>query len=132
MTTVSDADLYNLFPPHRRTLISDEEIERVRAAIELMKSYDPVETEFVLAELMIQHVAFLVNDKNEFENNWNIADNRRELFSEHISWMKDSSIEVWTKRFAQYAFWRFSNPVICNLVGNWLNGSLDKPRGFTS
>lgn len=130
MTTVSSSEIAKLFPPYRQNRVTDEEVERVREAIELMKSYDPVDTEFLLAELMIQHVAYVVDPHNQFEDNWNISLTRRKLFSAHIEWMKDSSIEAWTRRLSEYAFWHYSNPVICNLVGNWLNGSLDNPRGF--
>lgn len=103
----------------------------LRQAIEFLRSIDPLASRSDLErEMLIMHVAFLVDPQNEFRNNTNIFGPRREVFSDHVSVIMDSDIATWCKKLHASAYWPAANRRIANLLYNWLRGTLDEPEAL--
>lgn len=101
----------------------------LRQAMDFLRSVDPLESRSdVEFEMLIMHVASLVDPQNEFKNNTNIFGQRREVFSDHVSVIMDSDVATWCKKLHASAYWPAANRRIANLLYNWLRGSLDEPE----
>lgn len=118
-----------LFPPNRVRLRQDD-VDRIEAALQFLRQFDPLVLSPEESEMVVMHTALLINDHNQFENNWNIDTGRRKLFIEHMTHMTTTDIPAWSRRCFEYAFWRYDNFAIVNVLCNWLSGTLDEPKGY--
>lgn len=119
----------SIFPPSQ-IRITEEDIQRISDAIEFMKQFDPLEVSQLEAEMITMHLAGMVNESNEFVDNYNVEKHRRARFIEHMDYMLDSDIAAWCRKMYEFSFWRYSNFVIVNIIWNWLNRSLVAPMSF--
>lgn len=110
--------------------LSDDGRDQLGDAVEFLSQIEVDTCKGVELEMVLQHTAYLVNPDNEFVNNTNIGDGRRDLFYSIVDLMHESDIDTWCRKLGESHFWRASNNVICNVVWNWLRGSLDEPVIF--
>jgi hypothetical protein len=89
---------------------------------------DPMEL-----EMAVMHAAYLIDSRNEFENNSNLRSKEKYgAYVDMIELMVSSDIDAWCKRLRNESYWKFSNREIVNVVWNWLSGTLESPQVFES
>ena len=128
--TATPEEVAALFPSAQRKASTEEALEGVYNARKFLLSCGPLEYDDEALELAVMHVAYLVDEKNAFFNNVNIKPERKALFIEHMSMMKESDVEVWCRKLYDSTFWNFSNAIVTNLIYNWIIGSLNTPRSL--
>lgn len=121
---------YSVLLPPNRVRLRQEDVDRIGEALHFLRQFNPLVMSPEELEMAVMHTAFLVNEHNQFENNWNIEPSRRKTFMEHMSHIIDTDISAWCRRCFDYAFWRFDNYCIINVLWNWLHGTLDEPKGY--
>jgi hypothetical protein len=111
-------------------ILHQDDIDRITAAVQFLQAMKPTDFSPMELEYAIMHTAFVVNEENKFKDNYNIDPDRRNQFSDHVEKVLESDIYAWIRKLYDFAYWRYDNLIVCNLVWNWLNGSLDEPTGI--
>jgi len=107
-----------------------DKMYNISEAHSFLKSIDHKNLSLLELEMYIMHTASIVSDLNTFSENYNIASSSRNDFIDLVSIVFDSDIFAWSKQLYEKQFWQNGNKVICNLILNWLNDSLDEPVRF--
>lgn len=103
--------------------------DSIRESVHVLSQMNPMKVSDVELEMLIMHIAYLVDNKNAFDNNWNVIESRRPLFITHSSYAISSDPAAWCRKLNEYNFFTCSSTV-SNLMFNWLKGSLDSPESI--
>lgn len=95
-------------------------------AVDMLKNISVASSDEMEIEMYIMHAAHMVDDRNEFVDNFNVT--RKDIFMDHVVLVKEADPAAWTRKLFDFGCWPHANRRICNLVWNWLRGSLDDPE----
>lgn len=100
-------------------------VSDMMAAITFLSSVPSDVSEMEL-EMFIMHAAYVVDNRNEFVDNFNVK--QRGDFIDLVDTLKSTDVAAWTKQLGHRGFWDNGNLRVANLVYNWINGTLDNPE----
>ena len=100
--------------------------DNIRTAMEFLADFNPKFLSEVEIEMCIMHVAFLLDSRNNFSDNYNVSN--KNLYIDHICLVKESDLSAWCQKLYDLNFWRYCNRVVVNIVFNWLRDSFASLR----
>ncbi|NBR22251.1 MAG: hypothetical protein EBU08_00370 [Micrococcales bacterium] len=101
--------------------------DAMRESLDVLNQMNPLLVSDVELEMLVMHIALVVDQSNSFKDNWNITPSRRPLYIKHMSYAVTSDPAAWCRKFNEYNFFS-SSTVVSNLIFNWLRGQLESPE----
>lgn len=93
-----------------------------------MQDLDPKEMSVLEHEMALMHAASIIDEANEFADNFNVRPALHNRYIDHVSFMMNSDTATWCRKLDSFSFWPTANRRVANLAWNWLNNTLDAPE----
>jgi hypothetical protein len=94
---------------------------KIRDGITFLSDFNPNYLSEVEIEMCLMHVAFIIDSKNCFKDNYNVVN--KKAYIDHIAMVKDCDCSAWCKKLYDLSLWQHGNRVVVNLTYNWLSSS---------